>query len=620
MDDTIFRKFRSKQGEVWQVDCHEAPFWTTPDEGGQPFRPRRVVCRSVRTGRHTMSPEEPGEPGLEMFREVVTRAARAWRLRPERIEVADSRIAEELGSLLAAEGVPVEVRGDLPELRALLAEWTLSARGAAPPAALSVPGLTVERIAAFAQAAARFAEAAPWRHLDRNEDVLVLEAPGLPAELRCARVLGPPEEGALFHPEEEGENDLVGGEIWDGRDWEEEDWDAWDDEDSFFEDEEEDSFSEEGNWKVSLLSPSMVPPEDVELWMRHVLPLAHSHAYPVAFRRRMGEGAERPDARLLSWFEAVLATLASTTEEEMDAGRWEKEVVTSEGPVRLGFSLPNVLAPAYADEIPRDEEDDGVPLEVRVADDLATEAREAWGRRQIHLARRAVALWPDCIDGWLVLARRALEPEAARDLYAQAVAAGERLFPGINERQEPFDRDELRTIVPYLWAREGFAEVLWSLGAREEAVGHFRWMLAVDRDRRRIRYLLAHALQALDWNDEAEDLLNRWKEDSPDWWYTRALLTFRQEGDSPAARHQLAVALRADRSVAKQLLDGTQEPLPFDDLHRNDLELEAPVQEAWRETPGALEWLRAQNVALSGAAQARKAKRKNRKKNKKRRR
>lgn len=615
MNDAIFRKFRSKQGEVWQVDCHEAPFWTTPDEGGQPFRPRRVVCRSVRTGRHAMSPEGPGEPGLEMFREVVTRAAQAWRLRPERIEVADSRVAEELGSLLAAEGVPVEVRGDLPELRALLAEWTFSARGAAPPAALSAPGLTVERMAAFAGAAARFAEAAPWRHLDRNEDVLVLEAPGLPEELRCARVLGPPEEGVLFHPEEP-EEDFAAGEVWDAEDWEEweereEDWDAWED---------EDSFSEEGNWKVSLLSPSKVPPEDVELWMRHELPLAHSHAYPVAFRSRMEEGAERPDARLLSWFEAVLAALASTTEEEMDTGRWEKEVVTSEGPVRLGFSLPYVLVPAYADEDLWDEEDDGVPSEVRVADDLATEALEAWGRRQIHLARRAVALWPDCIEGWLVLARRALQPEAARDLYAQAVAAGERLFPGINEQKEPFDRDELRTIFPYLWAREGFAKVLWSLGEREDAVGHFRWILAIDRDHRRIRYLLAHALQALDRNDEAEDLLNRWKEGSPDWWYTRALLTFRQEGDSPAARHQLAVALRADRSVAKQLLDGTQEPLPFDDLHRNDLELEAPVQEAWRETPGALEWLRAQNVALSGAAQARKAKRKTRKKNKKRRR
>lgn len=618
MDDTIFRKLRSKQGEVWQLDRHETPFWTTPDEGGQPYRPRRVVCWSLRTGRHTVSPQGPGEPGLEAFREVVIQTARAWKLRPERIEMTDSRLAEDLASLLSAEDVPVEVRADLPELRAFLAEWGLSLRSTLPPEALSGPGVTVERMAAFARAAADFVRAAPWRHLGAD-DLLLLEAPGLPEELRCARVLGPPglTGGVLFRPEEP-EEDFAARGVWVEEDWENEDWepDLWED---------EDSFSEEGNWKVSLLPPSGLPPEDVEIWIRHELPLAHSEAYPLALRSRQEKGAERPDARLLSWLEAVLTALAATTEEEMDTGRWEKEAITSEGPVRLGLSLPDVLAPSYADHIPWDEEDDDeVPEEWRLADELACAALQAWGRRQIHLARRAVALWPDCIDAWLVLARRALDRESARDLYAQAVAAGERSFPGIDQRNYPLDRNELRAIVPYLWARIGLAKSLWSLGAREEAVSHFQGTLALDPvDPQRVRYLLAHALLALGRNSKAADLLNRSVEDRPGDWYTRALLTFRQEGDSPAARSQLATALRADRRLAKHLLD-TAQSSPSGESgwgeHQEAGDYSALVRDVWTETPGALEWLQAQSAASAAASQPWKSKRKNKKKSRKRRR
>ncbi|HSF40233.1 MAG TPA: hypothetical protein VLT87_10590, partial [Thermoanaerobaculia bacterium] len=586
MDDTIFRKLRSKKGEVWQLDRDETPFWATPDEGGPPYRPRRVVCWSLRTGRHTASPQGPGEPGLETFREVLIQAARAWKLRPERIEVADYGLAEDLADLLSAEDVPVEVRTDLPEVRTFLAKWALSLRSLAPPEALSGPGVTVERMAAFAQAAADFVRAAPWRHLG-VDDLLLLEAPGLPEELRCARVLGPPGlTGAVLFRPEEPEEDFAARGVWVEEDWGNEDWepDLWED---------DDSFSEEGNWRVSLLPPSGLPTEDVELWIRHELPLAHSAAYPLALRSRQEEGTERPDARLLSWLEAILAALASTTEEEMDAGFWEKEVVTSEGPVRLGLSLPDVLAPSYADHILWDE--DEVPEEVKLADQLACEALEAWGRRQIHLARRAVALWPDCIDAWLVLARRALDRETARDLYAQAVAASERSFPGIDQRTNPLHRDELPAVVPYLWARIGLAKSLWSLGAREEAVNHLQGTLALDPvDPRGIRYLLAHALLALGRDGEAEDLLNRFVENSPDDRYTRALLTFRQEGDSPAASRQLATALRADRRMAKHLLDTTQSSPSGESgwgEHQEAGDYSALVRDVWTDTPGALEWL-----------------------------
>jgi tetratricopeptide (TPR) repeat protein len=613
--DTIFRKYRSK-GEVWQVGRDRALFWATEEEGGRPFRPCILVCLSLRTGRSHSTVPGTAEPEPQAFLELVAQTARAWRLRPQRIEVTDARLAEELRRLLSAEKVPVELRTDLPELRVLLEERARSLRRTLPPPALDAPGLTVERLAAFAGAAARFAEAAPWRHLGRG-DLLALEAADLPRELREAEVLGPPlfEAAVLFSPQEPEEGFEVEAGAFGPVPGEEEEEPDWEEDEEYWDEEpwEDDWPAEEGLWKVSLVPPSDLPLEDVELWLENGLPLAHSGAFPLALRS-FDESAERPDARYLRWFEVILDALASTTEEEMDAGRWEKEVVTSDGTVRLALSLPEVLEPPYADSLPPEEADDEVPEAMRLAFELATEAFGSFGRRQIHLARRAVALWPDCLDAWFLLARRALDPESARDLYVKAVAAGERLMPGIERRAESFDEEEQRSFAPYCWARSGLGRTLWALGAREEALGHFRWLLAVAPDRKSAWYV-AHALLALGRYEEAEDLLAQYADMKPDWLYVRALLTFRREGDSPAARQEMAAALAGDRHFAERLLG---------DLRPGDIEEEKspaiPVQEIWAETPGALEALHAESAALAAVDRGRKLKRKGEKKNRKRRR
>jgi tetratricopeptide (TPR) repeat protein len=609
--DTIFRKYRSK-GEVWQLGWHRALFWITQEEGGRPFRPCVLVCLSLRTGREQSILPGLAEPELEGFRELVAQTARAWRLRPERIEVTDARLAEDLRGFLSAEKVAVELRSDLPELRALEEVRARSLRRILPPAALDAPGVTVERLTAFAGAAARFAAAAPWRHLD-PDDFVILEAAGLPPELQEAQILGPPGSAptVLFHPQETGQEPAEEPE-----EEPENGWDDWEEEEDWELEPWDDSPDEEGLWKVSLVPPSDLAPEDVELWLEHGLPLAHSGAYPLALRR-IDELVERPDSRYLRWFEVVLDALASTTEEEMDTGRWEKEVVTSDGPVRLALSLPEVLDPPYADSLP--PEDNGeVPAEMRLAFELAIEAFGSSGRRQIHLARRAVALWPDCLDAWLVLARRAVDPESARDLYAKAVAAGERSMSDIEARAVPFDDDdddeEQRFFDPYCWARSGLARALWTLGAREEALDHLRWLLAVAPDDRRSAWYVAHALLGLGRDEEAEDVLARYADLGSDWQYVGALLAFRREGDSPSARQQMAAALAEDRDFGKRLLG---------DVPPEELENVSPAvsfEEVWSETPGALEALRAESAALAAAVRVRTARRKGEKRKRKRRR
>ena len=60
------------------------------------------------------------------------------------------------------------------------------------------------------------------------------------------------------------------------------------------------------------------------------------------------------------------------------------------------------------------------------AEDLVYEAWEATGPRRAVLARKALALWPDCADGYVLLAQAASSLEEARELLERGVAAGER--------------------------------------------------------------------------------------------------------------------------------------------------------------------------------------------------
>src|SRR5450759_2985342 len=60
------------------------------------------------------------------------------------------------------------------------------------------------------------------------------------------------------------------------------------------------------------------------------------------------------------------------------------------------------------------------------AEDLICEAWEAAGLRRAVLAREALALWPNCADGYVLLAQAASSLDEARELLERGVVAGER--------------------------------------------------------------------------------------------------------------------------------------------------------------------------------------------------
>lgn len=563
--------------ETWQVARFRLPLWIGPDEG-VPFRPWCVAVLRPPDGVFVQDPDEEDEPpSAEEVAETVVEAVRQSGFLPRRLLVAEDGLADGLRRHLTGLDVEIEQAGSLPELdEAIDARVQPFFRD--DPGLVAGEGVTLEQLASFAAAAAAFVRAEPWRHLN-EEDRIHIESPEA-SPVRFAMILGwsPLTQGAVFLPEppEEGADP----ELLDP-------------------------------WLIHFLPPWMVPAQDLYTWERHGLALAGENDHP----RVSNDNGRRPDAGLLDIFEAFLRAVAATTEDEMDSGRWEKVVVTGRGPVRLVLSLPDLLHPQEPDLFPGfpfDDEDlfGEAPIEETfelplaetpqsAAQDLADQAWGAWGRRRVALARQALALWPDCVDAWVLLAERENDPERAVSLYSRAVESARRALDPFFLFETAGDAWEIPEARPYLQVRFDLAEALRQAGRIGEAVDHYKELLRLNAmDNQGARFRLVDALILLDRDPEAARVLDACSEELlANFFYARTLLAFRREGDSAGARNCLTLALRRNRFVPEYLLMEDllleeEPPLFFRPGERSEAVAYAlDAQEVWEITPGALGWL-----------------------------
>jgi tetratricopeptide (TPR) repeat protein len=220
-------------------------------------------------------------------------------------------------------------------------------------------------------------------------------------------------------------------------------------------------------------------------------------------------------------------------------------------------------------------------------------------QRRVQLAKDALAICPDCADAYVLLAEHVTSRKEALRLYEQGVAAGERALGA-----EACERDVghfwgLLEIRPYMRSRLGLAHSLWTAGQREEAVRHLQDMLRLNPgDNQGVRYTLAGFLLFLDRDDDLARLLQQYPEEcSAAWAYTKALLAFRQRGDTPEARRLLKEAKKTNRHVPAYLLGEKFPPTERPGYYSPGDESEAlsylgGFLAAWKSTPGAVAWLR----------------------------
>ena len=246
------------------------------------------------------------------------------------------------------------------------------------------------------------------------------------------------------------------------------------------------------------------------------------------------------------------------------------------------------------------------------AQNLISEAfEEADPARRVELAREALRISPDCADAHVLLAEHAPTRTQALAHYERGVAAGERALGPDTFRDHAGHFWGLLETRPYMRARLGLAHALWSGATRDAAVGHLRDMLRLNPgDNQGVRYTLAGFLLFLDRDAELAQLLDQYPDDgSAAWNYTRALLAFRQHGDTPDALKSLKRAIKTNRHVPAYLL-GTKFPpaTPPDYYSPGDeseaLEYVSGFLAGWKSTPGAVAWVRATTAKPKPAPKA----------------
>ncbi|HOI56413.1 MAG TPA: hypothetical protein PLP01_14290, partial [Phycisphaerae bacterium] len=515
------------------------------------------------------------------------------------------------------------------------------------PGPLEETGVTLDRFRAFAAAAKAFFEATPWRQL-ANEDLVQIESPKADPALRFAVVLGAggQEFGMGFYQSAD--------HYW-----------------KTYECEHPSDLLRLGPlWSLNFDALEDLPITDAELWQKQRLPVCREQMYPVLLRQETKRGPGRADAATLVYVEGLMRALAATTEEELDAGRWTKRVETFDGSVDYVLSLPFVLKPPSPQELHRrgmmpdrrameastvevhrflegkdfadinevnkaiEKEFANKPVDrtkypprtpLEQAQDLCYQAFDAFGRRRLMLAREAIRLCPDCADAYVILAEASSDAAKAMGLYAKAVEVGRRALG-----EAPFKEDVgrfwgIQSTRPFMRALMGLAMAQAHANDLAGAVGTYQELLRLNpNDNQGARHMLLPLLLQTGQDEAASKLVAAYEDDAfAAWFYCRALLAFRKEGDCERAREELHAAIKENRHVPKYLLD--RESADFwPESYSLGSEEEAIVTadecgDAWEATPGAMVWLDRQAREFRKAGRGAKPKPKSKKSTRKKR-
>jgi tetratricopeptide (TPR) repeat protein len=624
------------QPEPLQLSAEPMRTWVNDGKGG---RVRPVMC--VVVGRETglcyaMDIGKPREPAFELAGRVLAGTLKAARV-PEhvRVQVRDPELATALGRRIDLATVNFKVVDRLDAVDAMMAHMERDLFPSRVESPLDQPGMSVKRLAAFADAGVAFYASRPWRHL-HDDDVIEVEQPEAPPGLRFASILGAGGQvmGIGFYKDARGYDRLLNAA------------------------DRQKTLTRTPRWSLMFHAPDELPPEDAELWETHGLRVTADESAPLLLRYRGASQADRPDGKTLTFAEGLCRAIVATSEAEIDSGRWEKTVRTFDGDVTYRLAIPHLLKPASAEinlesgpamlersmrqvtkmihqsgartpeeinaflaanvnrkVLPGDAAPAADPRERAL--DLCAAARGQRSRREFQLLREALRLDPDCADAYVQLAQRESDPVEAEKLYRRGVEAGRRaLGEGpFNDPEYPFwGATESR---PFMRALSGLAESLEAQDRLEDAAEVLGQMLRLNPgDNQGVRYRYVPLLIELGRLDDARAVLEskEYREDSSALWeFAAALVAFKQRR---AAEAEALVRRAAGQNpfVVPMLLNPDDVPPmgptwspgePSEAIMVSDL-----LGAAWHADAAALRWL--ESTVVKPPVTSRKPKRKRR--------
>ena len=308
-------KLPRREREVWQGGLVRVPLWVTPP-GTEPFRPWSGAWMSLQSGKaHVGAPRTPAQKSpaqaLDALAEFAFDKEIAGYL-PGSVEVSDTQVREVLERALRPLGIRVVERVRLHGLEGVLDALAESGNARVIPSPLEPRGVTVERLASFAEAARLFHKAAPWKRLG-NEDLIRIEEPRDTGSMRHLLVMGAAgrERGVMFFESASVLDAILQGADAQGR------------------------LDKEVRCSVFFGDITELPLADADFFEDHRPSVAGPKAYPWAALIGPGRRVRRPGPQALGRIEAILRALAVTTQREVGSGRWTRLVPSPDGAVKV---------------------------------------------------------------------------------------------------------------------------------------------------------------------------------------------------------------------------------------------------------------------------------------------
>ena len=173
--------------------------------------------------------------------------------------------------------------------------------------------------------------------------------------------------------------------------------------------------------------------------------------------------------------------------------------------------------------------------------------------KKISLAKRALAICPDCADAYVLLAEhQARTLEASIEQFRLAVEAGQRAL-GAKRFEEAIGYFwGILETRPYMRARMALASAHWEFGERSIAIAHAHDLLRLNpNDNQGVRAVLMTWLLLAGRLGDGRQLWKRFENDeSAVWAWSLALMNFIERGDSPETRASLHQAVAGNPRVS----------------------------------------------------------------------
>ncbi len=473
---------------------------------------------------------------------------------------------------------------------------------------LSEAGCAEQHIREYADAAADYFRASIWNYLD-DTDLIQIELTGAPDNMRFAVILGAASNtyGIGFYEDEDTHYDLM---------------------------------AQRADVRllnlVSITFDSAIDERnsDLSLWRELDLPLETGDAFP-SMNAHSPDGPRRPTEEELQFATAVMQALGDTTEDEIDSGRWTKQVNFFGRTIPCTLRIPNLLDPPDRSEwmrrglmpdrrgtdahmkmvqefISQDQDWESIEeLNAAIndrfsgpipqvkslptnaaerADAFYQQALDAFGRLRVVLAKKAVKEDPNHLDSSILLAESQRFPEHRIELFRAAKQLGEQQL-GAQRMQD--DVGNFWSIIDtraYMRACAGLACALEEAGHTGEAIIQNLELLRLNpNDNQGIRYTVVPLLLTQGRDAQAAEILQNYDEDSASWHYTNTLIEFRCNGASMATKKAMRSAFEANPYVVQLLLSDEPPEIPSSYTVGSPEEAAnciSELTEAWTESEG----------------------------------